>query len=88
MPSVTLSTVDIGGYIAQCQLELSDGAVVESVVAPDNVVDTTVVNTTIVNTTIVNTTIVNTIVVNTTVVAPIVVSICFVIMFTLNNANN
>ena len=83
MPSVTLSTVDIGGYIAQCQLELSDGAVVESVVAPDNVVDTTVVNTTIVNTTIVST-----IVVNTTVVAPIVVSICFVIMFTLNNANN
>ena len=42
-PSVTLSTVDIGGYIAQCQLELSDGAVVESVVAPDNVLDTTVV---------------------------------------------
>ena len=77
-PSVTLSTVDIGGYIAQCQLELSDGAVVESVVAPDNVVDTTVVNTTIVNTTIVST-----IVVNTTVVAPIVSNYVLIVSMTV-----
>jgi hypothetical protein len=39
-PSVTVSVVDIGGHIAQCHLELSDGNPVESVESAAEVVTT------------------------------------------------
>ena len=97
-PSVTVSVVDIGGHIAQCHLELSDGNPVESVESAAEVVttpeettqdETTPVATSHDETTPVVTThdettpVVTTQDETTPAVTPVIVSI-FVILFTFN----
>ena len=97
-PTVTVSVVDIGGHIAQCHLELSDGNPVESVESAAEVVttpeettqdETTPVATSHDETTPVVTThdettpVVTTQDETTPAVTPVIVSI-FVILFTFN----
>jgi hypothetical protein len=82
-PTVTVSVVDIGGHIAQCHLELSDGNPVESVESAAEVVTTPEETTQDETTPVATTQDETTPVVTTPAVTPVIVSI-FVILFTFN----